>query len=206
MGRSLNTKNIISTSNVRAGSQLAAGGIYQGTGEDVTKYGRAGISITSDNFAEGVLTIEVSRDGVTYSGPTRTYSDTRFSQPHMWNIVEQYFRIKYTNGTTTAENLVIQVQYSVNADIILGHQLDETLIDETEATVTRAVLVGKTEAGKYVNVPVSGIGEILTKTKDDDSRELLVELIKETKLTNFYLEQIWGEKLTIDEELEDDIL
>ena len=34
---------------------------------------------------------------------------------------------------------------------LLGHQLDETLLDETEATITRAVAVGTDEAGTYRN-------------------------------------------------------
>jgi hypothetical protein len=73
----------------------------------------------------------------------------------MWNIVEKFFRIKYTNGTTEADNLAIQVQYSNNADILLAHQLNETLLDETEAIVTRSILVGKTPSGNYVNVGVT---------------------------------------------------
>jgi len=76
---------------------------------------------------------------------------------------EKYFRILYTNGTTEANDLEIQVQYSNNADIFLGHQLDETLLNETEAIVTRSVLVGQSDAGNYINVPVNGKGELKTE-------------------------------------------
>lgn len=186
MSRSLQTPNKISTDNVRAASDMSAGAVYQGTGEDVTKYGRAGISITSSNQSNGILTIEVSRDNITWGGPTRTYSDTRFSQPHMWNIVEQYFRIKYTNGNIEAQDLAIQVQFSNNADIILGHQLDETLLDETEATVTRSVLVGKKENGDYLNVPLSDRGELLTKGSNLTSEQLLTDILKELKKMNIH--------------------
>jgi hypothetical protein len=137
--------------NSRAAATLAAAATFQGVGEDVSQYGRAGISIKSTNATDGVLTIETSHDGVTYSGPTRSWSNTSISQPHTWNIIEKYFRIKYVNGTTEATNLSIQVQYSNNSDIFLGHQLDETLIDETEASVTRAIAVGEDEAGVYRN-------------------------------------------------------
>jgi hypothetical protein len=149
-------KNKISTANARAASTLAAGAVYQGTGEDVSKYGRVGVSIVSDNATDGVLTMEVSRDNVTWGGPTRNFADTRFSEPHMWNIVEKYFRIKYTNGTTEATNLAIQVQYSVNADTLLGHQLDATLLDETEAIIARSVGVGLDPLGSYGNFKASG--------------------------------------------------
>lgn len=186
MSRSLTLPNKISTNNVRAASTLAAGAVYQGTGELVTGYGRAGISITSTNKTDGVLTIEVSRDGVTYGGPNRTFADTRFSQPHMWNIVEPYFRIKYTNGNNSANDLAITVQYSNNADILLGHQLDETLIDETEAIVTRSVLVGRDSRGEYANVPVTNTGRLEVDTQENDTTRLLEEVLEELKIMNFY--------------------
>ncbi|MDB4786192.1 hypothetical protein OAG36_00510 [bacterium] len=131
--------NAISTTsfNSRDAATLAAGATFQGVGEDVSKYGRAGISISSDNATDGILTIQTSHDGVTYGGPTRDFADTTVAAPHMWNIVEQYFRIKYVNGTTEATNLSIQVQYSSNADILLAHQLDEILPLETESIIVR---------------------------------------------------------------------
>ena len=156
--------NKISTTsfNSRDAATLAASATFQGVGEDVSKYGRAGISIKSDNATDGVLTIETSHDNVTWSGPTRTWSNTSIAQPHMWNIVEKYFRIKYVNGTTEATNLAIQVQYSNNANILLGHQLNGSLQDETEAVITRSLFVGQTEAGDYLNVPVSSKGKLET--------------------------------------------
>ena len=169
--------NLISTANSRAAATLAAGAVFQGTVEDVSNYGRVGIGISSDNATDGILTIEVSHDNVTWGGPTRTWADTRFAQPHMWNIVEKYFRIKYTNGTTEATNLSIQVQYSNNANVLLGHQLNETLKDETEAIIVRSVGVGQTSGGHYqnvdvthrgeqkVNFPLSVFGEVLTASK-----------------------------------------
>lgn len=155
-----NDANAISTTafNSRDAANLAAGATFQGVGEDVSKYGRVGVSIVSDNATDGVLTMEVSRDNVTWSGPTRTWSDTRFAQPHMWNIVEKYFRIKYVNGTTEAINLAIQVQYSSNANILLSHQLNETLLDETEALIVRSVGVAQDPLGNYKNTLNNGLG------------------------------------------------
>ncbi len=159
--------NLISANNVnsRDAATLAAGATFQGVSEDVSQFGRAGIAITSDNATDGTLTIEVSHDGVTWGGPSRTWSDTRFAQPHMWNIVEKYFRIKYVNGSTEATNLSIQTQYSNNADVVLGHQLNETLLDETEAVIARSVLVSKDDDDNYVNtgaVTKSGRSSIYT--------------------------------------------
>lgn len=168
------TINTISTANSRPASTLGASVTFQGVGEDVSNFARVGVSIRSDNATDGVLTIEVSHDNVLWGGPTRTWADTRYSQPHMWNIVEKYFRIKYVNGTTEAINLSIQVQYSNNASVLLGHQLDETLTDEAEATIVRAVLVGQTSGGKYVNIPASSVGGLKIDVPQTAFNELAV--------------------------------
>jgi hypothetical protein len=166
--------NAISTTafNSRDAATLAAGATFQGVGEDVSQYGRVGVAIRSDNATDGVLTIEVSHDGVTWSGPPRVISDARFAQPVMWNIVEKYFRIKYVNGTTEATNLSIQVQYSVNADISLGHPLNETLLNEMGANLTRSVLVGEDNEGTYRNVPVDDKGQLAVNVHDQTVRSL----------------------------------
>ena len=140
MSYSPHVPNVISTTsfNSRAAATLAAAATFQGNGEDVTKYGRAGISIsTTTGTVSGVLTIEVSHDGVTYSGPTRDY--VAFDAPIMRNIVEPYFRIKYVNNGVEAAAFSISTQYSVNADIVLGHQVNEILPKNTEAQATRPV-------------------------------------------------------------------
>lgn len=151
--------NTVSTTsfNSRDAATLAASGTFQGVSEDVSKYGRAGIAIKSDNATDGVLTIEVSHDNVKWSAIPRTWENTSIAQPHMWVIVEKYFRIKYVNGTTEATNLSIQVQYSSNSDILLGHQLNETLIDETEAIITRSVAVAQNPNNVYINNSASGV-------------------------------------------------
>lgn len=152
-----NINNKISTLNRREASTLAAGASYTGTGENVTNYNIVGVSVTSDNATDGTLYMEVSHDGVSYGGPPRAWTDTRFAQPHMWKISEPYFRIRYVNGTTEAQNLSLIVNYSKNTDIFLGHQLDETLIDEIEAIVTRSVIAGKNPDSVYVNAKSGGV-------------------------------------------------
>lgn len=154
--------NVTSTNNSRDAANLAAAATWTGTGEDVSRYGRVGVSFKCDNVAPLTVWMEVSHDGVSYGGPPRTVVDPSTAQPIMWNIVEKYFRIRVVCGATEAQNLSVQTQYSNNADIILAHPLDETLIDEMGASLTRSVLVGQTPGGAYVNVPVDNTGQLRT--------------------------------------------
>ena len=178
--------NKISTLNAFGPATLAASAVYQGTGEDVSEYGRVGVAVTSSNASNGVLTMEVSHDNITWGGPSRNWSDTRFSQPHMWNIVEKYFRIKYTNGTQEVNDLCIQVQYSNNADIILGHQLDEALKDEVEAIVTRATLVGRNADGRYNNIAIDDLNRLQVNQEENENTRVLKQVLTELKIMNEY--------------------
>ena len=155
-------QNQISTNNSVVLTNVSGGTVWTGTAEDVHKWGRLGVSVWTPygEFCSGTLTMEVSRDGVNWGGPDRTISNTAIAQPHMWNIVEQYFRLKYTHGSTSATTVVIQTQLSVNADTILGHQLDETLKNETEAIITRSVLVAADYAGNFRNTRVDSEGHL----------------------------------------------
>ena len=196
------TRNKISTLNSVTLTSLSAGQVWEGVSEDVSKYGRAGISIWTP-FAEptdGILTIEVSRDGVNWGGPDRDFENTAIAVPHMWNIVEKYFRIKYTNLLKPADSLVIQTQLSVNADIQLGHQLDTTLIDETEASVTRALLVGRDKNGVYKNVPVNLEGEIKTAQEDDVYTEVLESINNQLKIISMKLNPLSTDNETLTED------
>lgn len=181
-------KNAISTTsfNSKATGDMAPAEVFQGVGEDISAFAQVGISIISSNSANGILTIEVSRDNIVWGGPSRTWSDTSRAQPHMWNRVEKYFRIKYTNGNSIATDVNIQVDYSTDGNILLAHQLDEVLQDETEAIVTRSVLVGQNQSGAYLNVPVDASGNLKTTQDPGEVTSLLEDMLKELKIINKY--------------------
>ncbi|MDB4725938.1 hypothetical protein OAF54_00785 [bacterium] len=143
---------------------LAAGATFQGTSEDVGDYSRVGVAFYTPFGEPTDITVymEVSHDEVNWSSIPRSVANTSIANPIMWAVVERYFRIKIVNGASTASVFSCQVQYSNNDDILLGHPLNETLLDEKGAILTRAVLVGKTSGGTYINVPVDGDGHLHT--------------------------------------------
>ena len=157
-------RNKISTLNSVVLTSVATGTTWTGGIEDVSEYGRLGISIWSPfgesipNPVNGTLTIEVSRDGVNFGGPDRDFANTAISESHMWNIVEKYYRLKYTHGTVSASTVEIQTQLSVNADTVLGHQLDGVLLDETEAIISRSIGVAQAPNSSYTNTKQDGLG------------------------------------------------
>jgi len=81
------TLNVISTLNSRAASTLLPNAIFTGVSEEVLIYGRAGISISSDNPSDGKLYIEVSHDNVNWGCTVRDFRNPQIAEPHMWYIL-----------------------------------------------------------------------------------------------------------------------
>jgi len=185
--------NKISTLNSGFFGNFAANEVFQGEGEEVLQFGRAGIAISSTSASNGTLTIEVSHDRITWGGPRRSWADTRRGQPIMWNIVEKYFRIKYVNGLKSVKNLSIQTHYSVTSGVLLGHQLNAPLSDETAAIITKSILVGKDENSIYHNVRATSDGKLQIDT--DKFAHLQVESLATLKRISKYLEIISGYEL-----------
>ena len=172
--------NKISTTNSYS-SSLSGSQVFQGVGEDVSQYGRAGVSIWTPfpSPTAGTITFEVSRDNVNWGGPTRRFEVTNVAQPHMWNIVEQYFRIKYVPDAGTANTAFqIQTQYSVNADVLLGHPLDEVPLPEHEALQVKAVGWGTNPVGTYI--PLSAAGTLVHTSASLSGSEVYSSAISST--------------------------
>jgi len=196
-----NSGNVVSTLNSTT-VVLAANESWTGTGEDVSSYGRAGVSVWTP-FGEpthGTLTIEVSRDGVNYGGPTRTISNTNTAQPAMWEIVEQYFRIVYTNGSDIATSTVIQTQLSNTGGILLGQQLGDTLTDEISGIATVGTLQGKDALGNYqaVTVDTGGALQVATGGASNDT-ELLIHVMDQLHLLNARFEEAFRTGINLED-------
>lgn len=197
--------NLISTLNSTS-VVLGPGEVFQGTGEDVSKYGRAGISIWTPfgEVTNGTLTIEVSRDGVSYGGPSRTILDTTIAQPVMWEIVEQYFRIKYENGPDTASQFVIQTQYSNNGSILLGQQLSDPLPSGVTGIATVGTIQGKDRDGVYRTVAVDNAGALRVSDGEDIGVEELKAIHYQLRLLNARFEEAFQTGIK-EEDLENEL-
>lgn len=197
--------NTISTLNSTS-VVLGPGEIFQGTGEDVSKYGRAGISIWTPfgEITNGTLTVEVSRDGVNWGGPSRAIPDTTVAQPVMWEIVEQYFRIRYENGPDTASQFVIQTQYSNNGAIFLGQQLGDALSDTITGIATVGSIQGKDRDGVYRTVAVDNAGALRVSDGEDMDQEILRDIRGQLVLLNARFEEAFQTGIK-EEDLENEL-
>jgi len=119
---------------------------------------------------DGVLYIESSQDGGTVVNSVPfPVDDTTFDLPHIWNVVEQYIRIRYVNGTTAQTGAFqIQAKYSNAQNMGLLHKASDIIEGATELQIVKAVLTGEQldgsldHTGGYSDVELLENGAIKT--------------------------------------------
>lgn len=142
---------------------LAINETWTGTGEDTLNYGNIalGIYATQASFTLG-FTVEVSADNITFfpsDSFTITAGSVKFYSlcPSM-----RYFRLVYKNDGV-ASDVIIQTVLKPFHIKPSFHRLDDTLTDQNDAELVRAVISGHTTAGggSYENVKVTPSGALV---------------------------------------------
>ena len=137
---------------------LTGGATFTGAWEDVTNYTTVSSAVLGSLATDGTLYFDVSTDGgTTFASIPSVIGDATFAVPRILNVVEQYVRIRYVNGTTAQTGTFsIQTKYSNGQPISLLASMDGLIKDETPTQVVRAVGTGKTPSGSYQNLQLDG--------------------------------------------------
>jgi hypothetical protein len=133
--------NVISASNSTT-ALLGAGATFTGVWENVVDYTSIGISVLGSIATDGVLWIDVRKNGSTIvnSVPFQkiNISSNVTNVPAIWNIVESEFRIRYVNGTTAQTGeFYLETKYSNGQQAELLATLDGTISSQQPATIVR---------------------------------------------------------------------
>ena len=139
---------------------LGASATYTGVWEDVESYTTVAVAIFGSNVTDGTLWIESSQDGgTTVNSVPFPVGDASFALPAIWNIVESHIRIKYVNGTTPQTTYFqLQTKYSNGQELGLLQNAGDTITDDTDVQITKAISTATDPNGNYINGKVTGIG------------------------------------------------
>jgi hypothetical protein len=151
---------------------LTSGATFTGAWEDVTNYTTVACAVLGSIATDGILYFDLSTDnGATFTSIPNMISDATFAVPRILNVVEQYVRIRYVNGTTAQTGTFsIQTKYSNGQELALLSSVDGSVTGETPTQVVKAVLVGVGPDGDYLNVPVDEIGQLAVNVHDQTTR------------------------------------
>lgn len=118
---------------------LTSGATFTGAWEDVTDYNTVSCAILGSLATDGTLYFDLSTDnGTTSTSVPATVGDATFAVPRILNVVEQYVRVRYVNGTTAQTGtFTLQTKYSNGQEMALLAPLDGVINSEDQATLIR---------------------------------------------------------------------
>jgi len=138
---------------------LASGASFTGSWEDTIDYGSIIVGVIADAAsASDGLKVEWSSDGVTtHDNDVFTINADR-GKVFTFQPVRRYFRVVYKNGTSgqTSFNLETTLRrYYIKPS---SHRIQDNIVDEDDATLSKAVITGQNPSGVFQNVQVSANG------------------------------------------------
>jgi hypothetical protein len=136
---------------------LAAGATWTGTGEDVTGYGSVVVALKTDQA--GTLYMEFSPDGTNWDSSLSFSVAVGVNEVHRLSVTRSHFRARFTNTSGSTQGY-FRLQSLFGAQPPLTSALNSTVQTDADSLVTRSVLLGQTDGGTYVNVPVTSEGHL----------------------------------------------
>jgi hypothetical protein len=159
----LQTDGFLDTGNCTT-TTLGSGGVFTGTWKEVTNWNSVQVGVYSDKAsATNGLNIQFSYDGTTvHHNHYYTYAGASTGISYAFALEFRYFRIVYTNTTSAQTVFKLQSILKASAAQASQYRLINSLDDETQASVTRSLIFGKTTGGGggYVDVKVNPSGAL----------------------------------------------
>lgn len=139
------------------GTPLTASQTFTGTSIDVSQYAAIGMLATATDAGGlgGTMVAQFSPDEVTwYDGETYILKSgaEKFFTP---TIQALYFRVVYTNNAADQSSICLFTMLHKNPIKWSSHNIDDPIVDEDDATLTKAVITGKKVNGIYDNVSLT---------------------------------------------------
>jgi hypothetical protein len=140
-------------------TNLVASAVFTGTAIDTLDFATVTTLVHSDQ--NGTLDVQYSADGSTdwHGGESYTIlaGATKFFTP---TIQSRYMRIVYTNGTIDTTDFHIETVLRKQPIKWSSHNIDESITDQDDSQLVKAVNTGKDPDGTYRNVNVTRDGDM----------------------------------------------
>lgn len=162
------TSNDVIDTNNSSTAPLLANAAFTGTATSTLGFAGVAVAVDTDQVSADTsttgLAVQWSEDGTNWADNEVTYIstfDVTAGQTFIFTVKRQYYRIVYTNGNVNQTYFRLQSILKGRAqsgDIL---DLEDTIVDDFHAQLTRTVLVGKYVAGEaYLNVQTDSGGSL----------------------------------------------
>lgn len=139
---------------------LGSSASFTGTADNIHTYALSVVNFHAEpSNADGTLFIEFSSNGTDWDRSiSYSVSDPTAEPPHTVIPVAEFFRVRYVNGTTAQTALRLQTLHHGTKSKGLTSRADQTITDNTDVDNVRAIIVGKSGSGNYINLKISNGG------------------------------------------------
>jgi len=154
-------ENIVDVANSTS-TPLGISGVFTGVWTDTLNYGTLLVGVFSDETSvDDGLEIQWSADGSTVLKIDPFAITADIGKQLTFSPKARYVRIKYTNGLIAQTSFTLQPVLKKSGFKASSHRIQDDIFADDDATLTKAVLTGKTPAGKFTNINTSPFGNLL---------------------------------------------
>ena len=138
-------------------SALNNGATFTGTATDVSAYPSVVVAVKTDQ--NGMLYIDFSPDGTNWDSTLSFDIEASINEVHRITVTRKYFRIRIYNNSGSNQTY-LRAQTLIGAQQSLTSPLNSTIQTDADSLVTRSVLIGQNDNGKWQYVPVTPEGHL----------------------------------------------
>lgn len=144
-------------------SVLAGGATFTGTAEDVLGYATIGVLVKASHAsAVDGLMLQYSPDGTNWDDSDSFSIPASKGKFFTVPVEGRYFRVAYTNGATLQTSFRLQVMYHTRSPKPSSHRIQDSITDDDDAELVKAVIAAKDQTGTFTNVLATFAGELRT--------------------------------------------
>jgi len=142
---------------------LGAGATFPGSFESVLGASTVTLIVFTDqDSASDGLVMEWSSDGVNIDETDKFSLEANKGKQFSFGVPAQYLRVTYTNNATTAQTVFrMQVIYHPFKVKSSSHRLIDTLNDNDDAELVKAIIAAKNANGVYKNLSSDALDRLL---------------------------------------------
>lgn len=138
---------------------LGIGATFTGTAESCLSISHIIIMVKSDQpSATKGLKVEVSADGTTWNTLEEFTVPANKLKVYTLGPAGAFFRVRYTNNSVAQSSFLLQTTLKPFSQKASTHVISDSIADEDDAELVKAVITGVTETGVFKNAKVSDDG------------------------------------------------
>jgi hypothetical protein len=147
---------------------LATGATFTGSAAEILDYSMTNISVYSDQpSATDGLSIQQSCDGINWDITDDFTIPATSGKTFSVQNACKFYRLVYTNGGTAQTEFRLNSLFKKNMTKPSSHRIQDPIIDDDDAELTKAVLTGKDENGVFRNVNTTVDGDLSISDNSD---------------------------------------